>query len=163
MTSSVVNPYKSFLNGRDYRGIIAETPDRLSELAERIGPVGLDRSYAPGKWPASSILAHLADCEIAFGFRLRQAVAEPHHVIQPFDQEAWASLYPHMNTNRALDVFRLLRGWNLTFVAALKPDAFSKPVTHPERGEMTVQTLLETMAGHDLNHLRQLETIASNA
>ena len=36
----------------------------------------------------------------------------------------------------------------------------SKPVTHPERGTMTFQTLLETMAGHDLNHLQQLETLA---
>jgi hypothetical protein len=32
----------------------------------------------------------------------------------------------------------------------------ARPVTHPERGTMAVQTLVETMAGHDLNHLRQL-------
>jgi hypothetical protein len=34
-------------------------------------------------------------------------------------------------------------------------------VTHPERGEMTFKTLVETMAGHDLNHLGQLERIAA--
>ena len=28
---------------------------------------------------------------MAFGFRLRQALAEPSHVIQPFDQDAWAA------------------------------------------------------------------------
>jgi hypothetical protein len=26
-------------------------------------------------------------------------------------------------------------------------------MTHPERGTMTFQTVVETMAGHDLNHL----------
>lgn len=39
-------------------------------------------------------------------------------------------------------------------------DAFSKRVTHPERGEMTFQTLIETMAGHDINHQRQIESLA---
>jgi hypothetical protein len=36
----------------------------------------------------------------------------------------------------------------------------SKPVTHPERGQMTFRLLIETMAGHDLNHLKQIESIA---
>ena len=163
MSSPAANPYSAKLNGRDYREVIAETPDLLTNLVEKIGPSGMDRSYAPDKWSASHILAHLADCEIAFAFRLRQALAEPHHLVQPFDQDAWASIYPGMNTGHALEVFRLLRGWNLALVGALRPDAFSKPVSHPERGAMTFQTLLETMAGHDLNHLGQLETIASQA
>jgi hypothetical protein len=32
-------------------------------------------------------------------------------------------------------------------------------VTHPERGAMTFLTIVETMAGHDLDHLAQLEKI----
>ncbi len=32
-------------------------------------------------------------------------------------------------------------------------------MTHPERGAMTFQTVVETMAGQDLNHLRQLKAI----
>jgi len=39
--------------------------------------------------------------------------------------------------------------------------AASRRVTHPERGTMTFQTILETMAGHDLNHLGQLRRIAA--
>jgi hypothetical protein len=34
---------------------------------------------------------------------------------------------------------------------------------HPERGEMTFDTIVETMAGHDLNHVKQLEEIASGS
>jgi len=30
-------------------------------------------------------------------------------------------------------------------------------VSHPERGNMIVKTIIETAAGHDINHLRQLE------
>jgi hypothetical protein len=36
-------------------------------------------------------------------------------------------------------------------------------MTHPERGEMTFRTVVETMGGHDLNHLGQLERIAGAA
>ena len=35
-----------------------------------------------------------------------------------------------------------------------------KKVNHPERGDMTFRTIVETMAGHDLNHLKQLDAIA---
>ena len=35
-----------------------------------------------------------------------------------------------------------------------------KQLLHPERGEMTFRDLIETIAGHDLNHLAQLEAIA---
>ena len=41
------------------------------------------------------------------------------------------------------------------------PQAASRPVTHPERGAMTFQTIIETMAGHDLNHIGQLRRIAA--
>jgi hypothetical protein len=33
-------------------------------------------------------------------------------------------------------------------------------MTHPERGVMTFQTAIESIAGHDLNHLEQLRRIA---
>ena len=33
-------------------------------------------------------------------------------------------------------------------------------VNHPERGDITLQTIVETMGGHDRNHLQQVEEIA---
>jgi len=36
-----------------------------------------------------------------------------------------------------------------------------KKLTHPERGDMTFRTVIETMGGHDLNHLKRLETAAA--
>lgn len=58
-------------------------------------------------------------------------------------------------------MFSVVRSWNLAFLDQVSADSFSKPVTHPERGLQTFQTLVETMAGHDLSHLKQLETIAA--
>ena len=57
----------------------------------------------------------------------------------------------------------LLKEKILALIRSLPPGAFSRSLTHPERGRMTFQVLVETMAGHDLNHLRQLDAIASGA
>jgi DinB superfamily len=156
----MTNPYAKFLGDRDLRQSIAATPARLAGLAGQLGAEGLERSTAPGKWTAREILCHLADCEVAFAFRLRQALAEPRHVIQPFDQEAWATTYPSLAAQAALDTFSALRAWNQALLAAVPAEAWSKVVNHPERGDMTFQTVVETMAGHDLNHIAQLEAIA---
>ena len=157
------NPYAKFIGDREPREVIQHTADRLSELAWRLGPAGVERSPAPGKWNAREILCHLADCEAVFAFRLRQTLAEPHHVIQPFDQEIWAKPYasPRFDARLALDTFSAVRRWNLALIDCLGPEDFSKPVTHPERGTMTLRTIVETMAGHDLNHLAQIEKIAA--
>jgi len=156
-----VNPYASHLGDRNPREVIAQTPDRLTVLAERLGAAGLERSLAPGKWPARLIICHLADCENVFAFRLRQALAEPYHVIQPFDQDVWAGRYPGMSAQDALAVFSAVRRWNLALLETVTPAELSKSLNHPERGDMTLQTVIETMGGHDLNHLAQLETIAA--
>ncbi|HEX3685328.1 MAG TPA: DinB family protein [Bryobacteraceae bacterium] len=156
-----MNPYASQLGSRDARGAISETPEQLARLAERLGPDGMQRPPAPGKWSPREILCHLADCEIAFAFRLRQALAEPHHTIQPFDQNAWAWNYGQLDGAAALETFSALRRWNVALIAGAPREAYAKEVTHPERGTMTFQTLIETMAGHDLNHLRQLEILAA--
>ena len=121
----------------------------------------MERAPAPGKWSARQILCHLADTELAFAFRLRQALAEPHHVIQPFDQDKWAASYAAFEARAAVDVFGSVRKWNIMLIETVPAATLSKPLTHPERGQMTFQTLIDTMAGHDLNHLRQLEGIAS--
>ena len=159
-TTDALNPYAKYLNGQDPLTILPNTPGRLTELAQRIGQGRITTSPARGKWSPRDIFCHLADCEIAFAFRLRQTLAEDHHVIQPFDQEKWAAPYGGVDANEALATFSILRRWNLLLIEAALPVHAGKAVTHPERGAMTFSTIVDTMAGHDLNHLGQLERMA---
>ncbi len=162
-TAPTANPYARFLGSQDPRAVLPATPARLKNLAQMIGSGRINQPPAPGKWSPREILCHLADCEIAFAFRLRQTLAEDHHVIQPFDQEKWAAGYAGIDANEALATFSLLRRWNLLLIESALPSQAKKPVSHPERGAMTFSTIVETMAGHDLNHLGQLENIAASA
>jgi len=158
---SELNPYDKFLDGRALDTILAATPAEIGKLLLAIGPERENEAPAPGKWSAAQIVAHLADCELVFGFRLRQTLAEDAPVIQPFDQDKWAKTYPGVAAKQALDVFTALRGWNLRLIGMALPDAADRPMTHPERGTMTFLNVVETMAGHDLNHLGQLKKMAA--
>jgi DinB superfamily len=157
------NPYAAFLNGQDAGALVRQFPEKLTAVVSELGRAGMARSLAPGKWTVAEILCHLADTEIAFSFRWRQALAEEDHVVQPFDQDHWARHYATMSGEQALQAFVALRRWNSILLDQLSPGEWERHVTHPERGALSFRTLVETTAGHDLNHLGQLEKIAAVA
>ena len=159
----MTNPYATHLEGQDPLEVIGITPQKVRKLLETMGPEQAEQAPAPGKWSAREIVCHLADCEVAFAFRLRQALAEDGHVMQPFDQEKWAKQYAAYHLNAALDTFAALRHWNVALVRSLGKADFARTVNHPERGDMTFLTIVETMGGHDINHLKQIEGIARKA
>jgi hypothetical protein len=161
--SKATHPYAQFLGERDPLAVLAETQSRILAIAEELGPAGMARSYTPGKWTAGQILAHLADCEMAFGFRVRQVVADPSVPIQPFDEGRWARHYASMDGLEAARAFHTMRGWNLSFFRLLSAQELASAAPHPVRGPETAETVIRILAGHTLNHLAQLETIAAAA
>lgn len=156
----MLNPYAKTLGARSPLEVLAVTPGKIKDILNRLGTDGVETSPAPGKWSAREIVCHLADCEIVFVFRLRQTLAEDHHVIQPFDQDKWAAVYANYDADAALGLLSAARRWNVALIQNASADTMARTVTHPERGTMTFSTIVETMAGHDLNHLQQLEELA---
>jgi DinB superfamily len=157
------NPYDRFLDGRPLETILAATPAAIDSVITKLGEEQAAVRPAPGKWSAAEIVCHLADCELVFGFRLRQTLAEDAPTVQPFDQDKWAATYAGISASHAFDVFKSLRAWNLMLIGGALPAAAGRIVTHPERGTMTFLTLVETMAGHDINHLGQLQRLSDAA
>lgn len=149
------NPYAQALAGRDPMQVLNATPQHLERALTSLTAEQIDARPAPGKWSLREILAHLADCELAFGFRLRQAYGGE-RMVQPFDQDAWSRAYGAYPADQALSTFKTLRAWNMAFLGNLTEADMSLPVMHPERGAMTLWTIAETMAGHDSHHLARL-------
>jgi len=151
-----LNPYAGALGERDPVGVIAQTPKRLAQVVDGLSSAEMEARPAPGKWCVREIVAHLADCEIAFGFRLRQSYGGESS-LQPFDQDAWSRAYGVYTAEQAMGTFAALRAWNVAFVGGLTEADKKLPARHPERGEMVLWTIVETMAGHDLHHLAGLK------
>ena len=157
-----LNPYADALGQCDPVLVIRSTPTKLERVLGRLSAEQVEKRPAPDKWSVREIMAHLADCEMAFGFRLRQAAAGV-EMIQPFDQDDWARNYGEYSFAAARETYRAVRAWNVAFVCSLTGEQRARSVTHPERGRMTVWTIVETMAGHDLHHLAALEKLGSGA
>jgi hypothetical protein len=160
-----MHPYVARLLGlvgsQDHFVLLEATPGRLSDISARIGDEGLHLTFGRGKWSARHVISHLADVEMAVGFRIRQTVAESKHQIQAFDQDHWARAYASADASLAVPAQAALRRWNLSFFRSLDAGQLARSGSHPERGEETVDLMIRILAGHDLNHLAQLETIAS--
>ncbi len=160
-----LNPYASYLNGQDPLPVLAETAEQIRAFTAGLSSEQIRNSPNPRKWSIREIAAHLADCEIVFCFRLRQTLApaldQPHTIIQPFDQDAWAQRYGAYEFEPALALFEAARNWNLLYLTTVSDTDRHRLTTHPERGTMPFWTLVETMAGHDINHLQQIERLAA--
>src|SRR5271155_3031583 len=160
-----LNPYAKYLNGQDPVPVLSTTAARIHTLTAGLSGAQINARPAPRKWSVREVAAHLADSEIVFSFRLRQTLAppldQPHTIIQPFDQEAWSKRYAAYQLEPALALFQAARNWNLLYLNTVSLDDRRRPTTHPERGTMSFWTIVETMAGHDINHLQQIERLAA--
>jgi uncharacterized damage-inducible protein DinB len=155
-----MNPYAKYLGDREPLAVLTATPPRIRAVIERLGADAFTQTYEAGKWPVEKILTHLVHCEIGFSQRIRQALTVENYVAQPFDQDDWMNCETAMDGVLALETFCHLRQFDLLLFRRLSADQRAIGLANPERGPQTVGLLLEIMAGHDLHHLAQLESIA---
>jgi DinB superfamily len=151
------------LGGQTPLKVQAATPKKLARLIARAPSAKLRKRPAPGKWSAAEILAHLADSEIVVGWRMRQILGAPGTPIQAFDQDAWAAAgrYEKRDAKESLQQFRAVREANLALLKSLTPEQWKHHGMHAERGVETIEHITCMMAGHDLNHLAQVERIVA--
>ncbi|MCA1562288.1 MAG: DinB family protein [Acidobacteria bacterium] len=149
----------SFVGDRDPLMILSSTAPRLRALIAGRSREELSRTPEPSRWSALQILTHLADCEVVAGWRLRSIIAANAVPLQPFDQNAWAETFRYGDSDplESLQLFEANRVANLSLLRRVDPALYANFGMHAERGKETVVHLLRLYAGHDLNHLTQLE------
>jgi hypothetical protein len=92
---------------------------------------------------------------------LRFGVAEDGYVIQPFDQDKWMEAEPNADGAAALDAYVALRAMNRALIRTLTPAQRARRFRHPEAGDVDVDWVITYFAGHERNHLPQLEAVSS--
>ena len=149
------------LAGQNPIKVQAATAQKLAKLMKRASPARLRKRPAPEKWSPAEIIAHLADVEIVIGWRVRSILGAPGTPIQAFDQDVWVTTghYAKRDTRKSLEQFRVLRDTNLALYKTLSPEQWKHHGMHSERGEETLEKIVRMMAGHDVNHLEQIERI----
>jgi hypothetical protein len=151
----------ALLGAHDPVAVLAATPTTFREQAGGLSAELLGRPPAPSEWSVGELLGHLWDSEIALSFRSRMILAHEEPPLAGYDQDAWATLVKPP-FGELLDAFDALRTANLALIKGTAEDRWDRFGVHEERGPTSFRLLIETQAGHDCAHLRQLEqTIAA--
>lgn len=152
-----------YVEGQDALKVQRATAAKLEKLIQGLAPAQLKWKAEPGKWSIAEIVAHLADAEIVGSWRMRSIIGDSGTTIQPFDQDAWVSAFDYgkRDAKRSVEVFRVLRENNLTMLKALPGDAWDFYGMHLERGKETIAHIVRMFAGHDTNHLLQIERLVA--
>jgi len=150
-----------YLRGSDPVKVLASTPVKIAKLLKGVTRQRLAKRPEPGKWSAVEILAHLADSETVVGYRIRLVLGFNGVTVQAFDQDAWArySNYAKHDPRLSFDAFRSQRERTVRLLKGLSPELWENYGMHTERGKETVRRIVEMLAGHDFNHLAQIEAI----
>ncbi len=127
---------------------------KLIAEAVRAAPGGVGEG-----WSAPEIAAHLADIEVALGWRIRQVLSVDEPELQPFDQDDWAAAlrYGERDVEVALKAYAAQRAANVEILAGLSEEGWERRFRHPEFGPASLRTLVWHISDHDLAHLTQIQ------
>jgi hypothetical protein len=151
------------VEGKQPLPVQAATAPKLERLIEGVPTSTLRRRPAADQWSASEIVAHLADAEIVIGFRMRLILGAPGIPIAAYDQDSWVTSghYDTRDPRQSVEQFRAVREANLALLESLTPEQWQQHGVHSERGRETIEQMVHMTAGHDMNHLQQIERILS--
>jgi hypothetical protein len=149
------------VQGQDPVKLQTTTNKKLTRLIKGVPAAKLRKRPAPDKWSAAEILAHLADVEIVIGWRMRSVLGSPGTPIQAYDQDAWviAGHYSKRDPRKSVEQHRVVREANLALLKSLSSDQWKLYGQHAERGQESIEHMVRMIAGHDINHIQQIERI----
>jgi hypothetical protein len=150
-----------YIAGQQPLAVQAATAKKLGRLIEGVSTAKLRKRPAPEKWSVSEIIMHLADGEIVGGFRMRLILGSPGIPLVAYDQDKWVTSghYDQRDPQESVEQFRVLREANLALLKSLTPEQWKHYGVHSERGQESIEHIVRMFAGHDINHLQQIEKI----
>jgi uncharacterized damage-inducible protein DinB len=160
-TSAYVNALLELLGDRDPLEVVRATPAALENAVAGLDRATLHRPERAGKWSIGQVVAHLADSELVWGYRMRRVLAEDRPTLTGYDQDRWADRlgWAEAEVPESLAVLKAIRAGNLRLLARASATDLARVGLHNERGEESITRMLELYAAHDLVHLNQIERI----
>jgi tRNA-binding protein len=155
----------SLLGPRDPWEVLETTPMIIRRMVTGRTLEQLAWKPEPTRWSVTQILAHLSDTETVGAWRFRSAIAHNGVALQPFDQDQWAGAFRYEQADpfESLALFAVTRAGTLRVLRRIDPALMDNYGIHGERGKESVRHLVDLYAGHDLNHLEQIERLLAPA
>lgn len=141
---------------------ILQFPPALRAVATRLSEVHLATPYREGGWTTRQVIHHVADSHINAYVRTRWLLTEDRPTIKAYDEKAWAELpdaaLAPIDISLAL-LEAVHQRWG-TLLQSLPEAAFARELVHPDRGPMSLDTLVQMYAWHGRHHIGHLHIVA---
>jgi len=134
-------------------------PILLRESLAGLTSIQLRTPAPPGVWSALQIVCHIADFELVYADRMKRVVAEDKPTMFGGDPDVFAEklAYRQRHVDEELDVITAVRRQTARFLRTLPASDFERTGIHSEDGALTLQRLLERIAGHIPHHVKFIE------
>lgn len=133
-------------------------PITLGHILRALPESALDQRSGPDRFTLREVIAHLADWEPILRSRIERAVTEDLPTIEPYDESerAISQRYGDQDPWVALETWQRERAKTAELLQSLSPGQWARCFLHPERGQMTVETMASFLHAHDHYHLEQV-------
>jgi len=141
--------------------MIRQLPSQLEHEVKGLNDEQLDTPYRDGGWTVRQVVHHLADSHMNAFIRMKLVLTEDHPTLRPYLQDEWAKL-PDTAKLPIASSLTIIEGLHARWSDLLKnvgESEWRRGALHPEAGEMTLDDLLRTYAGHGVTHLGQITAL----
>jgi hypothetical protein len=137
---------------------ISSLPDAIEALVKDLTDAQLTTEYIPGEWTVAQNIHHLADAQMNLFIRLKLILLEDHPMLKPFEQDDWVKTIDSKDTNLA-DSLAIIRGVHnraARLVESLTPAELERTGYHPERGVVSLESIIAYLGDHGWLHVDQI-------
>ena len=146
--------------------LLAETPRRLTTLAEGLTAAQLRAALGQDEWSANDVLAHLRACADVWGGCIATIIAEDSPTLRAINPTTWIKRtnYPGLDFQPSLHAFATQRAELLAVLEPLPQEGWSRAATVTGAGKVLTRTVLsyaQWMAEHERPHIKQVARVIS--
>jgi hypothetical protein len=148
----------------DHDGILAAlraTPERLRALLTGVSASDVMRAHAPGEWSAQDIAVHLRVDEAIFGPRILLIAVAESPLLQGIEADVLARRtgFGDDDLETTLAAFAQRRAELIRLLERLDDEGWQRHGIHETNGVQSIADIAALLAGHDAEHLAQIEAV----
>jgi hypothetical protein len=140
---------------------IEELPVRLRQAVAGFNEEQMRTPYRDGGWTIQQLIHHVADSHMNSLIRFKLALTEDKPTIKTYREDLWAETTDVTNVPAeiSLKLLDALHERWFILLASLSDEAFSRELTHPEHGLVSLEFLTAMYAWHCRHHTAHITNL----
>ncbi|MBL8888625.1 MAG: putative metal-dependent hydrolase [Planctomycetaceae bacterium] len=148
----------------EWREMLKVYPKKLSLAIADLEPGQLAMCYR--RWTVTQIVHHVADAQLNWFMRFKQALTTLRPTIIPFDETIWSQLADSLaaDCRPSLDIIAGINQRWYELCLYMPDEDYSRVMFHPERQEdISLDLALAMSTWHGYHHLAQIQWLKQTA